>query len=90
MYSKKRFTSQSTYYSDLSSETFDCSAMADRTDTATLNYYLRPQGTACTSTPCSNTMSDYSTYYDSFYDIMKDVYIIFFVFSVNIYNLLAY
>lgn len=73
VYSKNRFTDLTTFYNALSASTLDCSSMAARSGTATLVYYLRPKGTACTATPCSNQKTDYSTYFDSFYDIMTDV-----------------
>jgi len=74
VYSKARFSSLTTFYNALSTTgAVDCSTMSSRSSTATLTYYLRPQGTACPTTPCANTVTDYTTYYDSFYDIMTDV-----------------
>ena len=77
IYSKVRYSSLTTFYTSLATSAMDCSALSSRSGTATLTYYLRPKGTACTSTPCANTMNLYSTYYDSFYDIMTDVFFFF-------------
>lgn len=73
IYEKMRFTGTvKNFWDALATNTAtDCST--SRAGTLTLNYYLRPIGTACIANPCANTINDYSTYYDSFYDIMKDV-----------------
>ena len=75
LYKKYRFETNTikTFYDFLKLETLDCSASTARSGSLTLVYYLRPLGTACTTNPCGNTASDYSTYFDSFYNILKDV-----------------